>query len=276
MKILNNILFFCFILLACSGSTKIEKNKNDWKDYKLKGKVKSVKCLYYQCKVNQGKIEKGKLSQMGAYKYTFNKKGYLLKDEKYKSDNKIFLYGQWTYTYDEKDRKMEEHRTIEAKYEGKTVYKYDGKSNKIAEIFYEKNDSFGGELKYEYDDKGNAIKECFYDDDHKLERTTKYKYDDKGNLIEEGYYKNAYQGKITYKYDDKGNMIEQDWHNIDGKIVNKMTVAYDKYNNIIEENWSDLIRTYKYKYDKKGNWIEQIMYKNGTPIEIAERDIYYF
>jgi len=46
---------------------------------------------------------------------------------------------------------------------------------------------------------------------------------------------------------------------------------YNDFENNTAEN-----RTYKYDYDKTNNWTRQIIFKNGIPLFIIEREIEYY
>ena len=72
----------------------------------------------------------------------------------------------------------------------------------------------------------------------------------KGNLIEEiDFFK-----VTTYKYDDNKNIVE------------------------IREKWKseEKIKRFNYSYDYKLNWTKKVIFENGQPKKIIEREIAYF
>ncbi|HJY12203.1 MAG TPA: hypothetical protein VJ304_05405 [Flavobacterium sp.] len=83
-------------------------------------------------------------------------------------------------------------------------------------------------------------------------------YDETGNVIEYNNYMSdgSINYKVLYKYDDNGNEIESISYNSKGRLI---------------EKWS-----YEYEFDRNKNWIRKILFINGVPTEITEREIEYF
>ena len=62
-----------------------------------------------------------------------------------------------------------------------------------------------------------------------------------------------FKGRIAY--DDKGNLIE--WSGPDSE----------------GNSWEGKCT---YQYDEKGNWTQMVIYQDGTPVNIVEREYTYY
>lgn len=249
--------FFAFVLplltLAnCGNSSKIG---NDLKELKLNGRIKSIKESSFEAVEKFGEISKGNI--VSSEYLLFNREGNKTEENSYKPDRSL---------------------------NSRSTYEYDDKGNQIKVNSYKPDGSLGFRDTFEYDDKGNQIELNSYKPDGSLNLRWTFEYDDKGNQIELNAYKSdgSLDFRHTSEYDDKGNEIELNAYESDGSLNSKWTYKYDDKGNRIEASayYSDrgLIPeiTYQYEFDEQKNWIKQIVFENGIPKKIIEREIEYY
>ena len=260
--------------LSCKQNNK---NKIEWFDLKLNGKVKTLTETWFKVVNVSGKaIKSDTIHKTITF---FNEKG--LMTEFYNYEPIHTLLSRQTFIYNDKGKLIEYNLyKPDGILEEKRTYKYDDKGNRIncffdsSLFFTSKFDDNGNEIEcietnnnikykdiYKYDDKGNRIEEAEYVSGDSLSHIKTYKYDDKGNKIEEKrifYNSNEqWQNKfITYKYNEKGDMIELNSSNLEGKLSFKLI--------------------FNYEYDKNNNFIRRTSYLNGTPNNIIEHEIEYY
>ena len=168
-----------------------------------------------------------------------------------------------------------------------------GKVLSLSEFSYEAKDRFGNIEKgkrtspnhnKKYDENGNVTERNDYNSDGSLEVKTTYKYDENGNETEKNYYNSdgSLGDKRTHKYDENGNKTERNSYNSDGSLSKKKTYKYDKKGNEIEVNKYNSdgsLRSkyiYKYEFDEQGKWIQKIIFMDGIPEIIRERQYEYY
>jgi len=100
MKTKVTIILFIFLFFnGCSSN--LEKEKNDLKEMKLNGNVKSLRSYSYNVVEKFGEISKGK-RQRGDKYILFNDKGNKIEKNIYKSDGSLDYKETYKYEYDEK------------------------------------------------------------------------------------------------------------------------------------------------------------------------------
>lgn len=280
------LLASSLIFLSCNNTINSQQHKNDWQEEKLKGRVKSVRHIQYSAEMKNGKIVKGEINDdeysFGEYGYAtnylilFNTDGNIVKKNHYRPDGTT--HSQYSYKYDNKRNKIEEHSRYED-YLNIEYYSYNYK-NQLIKI--KDNQTI---YTISYDDRNNTSIEKQQNGDYRIFN----KYNNDGKIIEKIEWDNYNQiiSSTFYKYDNKGNNIEKYVIGDPHILSYKDTFKYDQYNNPIEETRIKVHfegdteiskNNYLYEYDKYGNWIQQIEYSDlcPYPCSITERSIEYY
>ena len=147
--------------------------------------------------------------------YRYNKKGSLIEQARYDSNGSI--QQKQTKKYDDKENLISKTDYSRIRYskikKQKTIYKYDGKGNKLERVFYMSDKPLRREYNKNFDDKGNLTEKDNFDIYWCLEWKDTYKYNEKGILIEwaridsDGNFHFKYT--LNYVYDSKGNWIKK-------------------------------------------------------------------
>jgi|GEM_PF-189584 len=296
------ILSLTFFSSSSTNSISSQK-ENNWSQYKIKGKVRTIETNIYKAVERFGNIEKGdRCLNMLKYKYdgnkyiVFNRQGQELENYEYiTSDGRLssidrYIYDyenkmierthhdsdssqitKFTYKYDDRGNMIEENGyTSYGRQHVKHTYKYDGNGNKIEYNDYRTDGRLYKRKVYKYDNQSNKIEFVDYDSDGNVCRKDIYKYDDRGHKKEKKCYDS--DGKVFfnsfYKCDDYGNIIEDVFY-LFGELNYIITYKYDKNANIIEEtryNADGSLKeksTYIYKFDNKENWVKKIIIFNN-------------
>lgn len=305
-----------FVLISWTNTFAIANARNDWRNYKLRGQVRSFSVSIHEAEVNPPGITAGNLI------------------------NEVFL-GSGT--------KIEKHRTVffneignltEERFfndEGLQVetvtYDYDDWGNKIAQTWYnERGDVFlkwtasyedqiveetwsntYGQQKeritYEYDSTQNLLNERHFGPQDKLFAISTYYYNGKGKVrtIETTDLAGDVLEKIDFEYDAAGNRTGKKDHEMDTGEMQIMKANFDVYGRQTSVFWShtqygfleewhfdynefDLVaaskqrprmgepeeRIFQYTYDNQGNWTEMMVFINGKAAYIAKRQLTYF
>ena len=282
--------------------------QNDVAEWKLKGKVKSMKILHFEAKIQSGKVIKGKLiPEPPAFQNVLENGLFLFNENGYIIERHYFTYKEATkYQYDAKHNMTTMYRYHQGKNDTIDYYQIKYKYNQQGKIIEEKECSFHSTWKiiytYKYNTNGLLTEKIYHDEKKKI--IDNYKYDAKGKLIEENTPRDYTIKKRTHKYDDKGNLAETSGYgtNKDSSYYIAHIYKYDAKENIIEETRksSKVIyeydnsgleikkqyylendslsssTTYEYKFDAIGNWIQQTKSVNNSPEYILEREIKYF
>ncbi len=269
------------LILACSNRDKSSdkvvgeetKAKYDWKEKKLKDRIKTITETVYNIALigsidevmsGKGEVKKGD-KQLSSTITVFDERGNIIEETEAKDI--ISLSGAITGKSQNKK---------------KYTYKYDTSGNRVEKSIYHAEGTLWFTYYYKYDDKGNQIESA--PDENTLTKNI-YKHDDKGSLIEDIYILNGKQwSKKVFKYDLKGNIIEmQLFPDIEKGTPSSITIyKYDDEGNEVEteshspEGEIFIKYSYKYKYDKKKNWVIKIESINDKPNSFIEREIKYF
>lgn len=136
----------------------------------------------------------------------------------------------WKYRYNKGGKCVEIiHQSTEGESLGKTIIKYNNKSEKIKEINYWNNGIPHTSTTYDYKETEYTEEKKDYLPDGIMEDNVMSRYDNNGNLI----LRHDSDGKTSYKCNERGDKIE---------ILN---IHSDDYS---------LIRS-SYEFDNRGNWI---------------------
>jgi hypothetical protein len=252
MKNIFLIVLSSFLFLSCTDNTETVLNKDtDWKNFKLKGEVKSFKEIKFLAVDNFSVINGGeKVRHIYNKEVLFNLDGNKIEENDYIPDGTLA---------------------------NRTVYLY--KQNQLME--YNNYDSQGmlfGTGKYQTNDDGKVIRLDYKTNDGRYNWSESYQYDKNGNITEIKQFKTeeVFDTKELYAYNEHGKIAESEFHK-DGKLVSKNQYNYDKEGNFDRLNFGDSATyTYKYNYDEKGNWTKKIVFENNEPSGILVREIAYF
>lgn len=246
---------FTLVLLAMSVFAMAQEMKSLIETENLKGKVKTIKEIFYVPIKQDGKWVKTK-------------------------SEAVINIGK----YDEQGNAVEESGNLLGSIIGvKYSNQYDEKKNLVERIMMDKKGR-GIKIVYQYDENNRLVNEKGSVQNMDYSYQKEYKYNDEGKNIELISYLNGkYKLKWDYTYDKKGNKIEAVEYNTNGKAYRKLMYKYndknDKVEILYEYNGSNDRKkgTYEYtKYDAKGNWTERIADFGDENFKIIEREIEYY
>ncbi len=298
-----------FLLLAISSTlTGYAQSKSmTWKDFDLKGRVKSVEEISYLGVYKFGDLTKGRKINEGEDK--FNKNGYVVDRYYYSYDEDGEKEGfKQSFSYDKNDfliggTEEDDGETIEFKLinnasgkvetldaltkkgklmlRQKTKYNAAGKETEMAE--YDANGDLVKKTIYTYSASGDRKEEKTVDKNGKTVEVNISVFDSRGNVIEanmieyKGSKKEEYLRKYTY---NQANKKIEERNSISG-LDKKETFAYDDKGNLIRNvDEYGSTQTITYTYDSQGNWIKKVVEENsaflGEKTEITERTIRYY
>jgi len=233
----------------------------------LKGKVKVLKEISYETVRKNGKLIKGrrKTYQNLANDICmfFNRDGHLIENREFNSAGD--LENKEIYEYNKTGDMINFTRNyLDETTKEKLIFEYDKIHNLIIEKYYAMSGKLKGrmhtEMTYKYDNKGYLIEQIMSGPGgHGFFKKSFYVYDNKGNLIEMKEYEYVFKTlcKTTYEYDRHGNLKKEIYYNSKGKLEDEFTYEY-------------------LRFDNKGNWTKRILYINGIPRFIIEREIKYY
>jgi YD repeat-containing protein len=272
-----------------NNGTPYEETNFEGKDKKLNSRLYSnnkvmSKTLYsWDTKGNNITVVKSNPDNTGMQKTEkkFDNEGRLIETTTYNTQNNPT--GRMTYSYDKKGNLTNED--IYMNYNllvAKNISEYDKDNHKIAETRLDKNSKVIYKTTYKYDN-GRLIEKETRNNKGKVEYLQKITFDEKGNETRQ-YTFDAFDNSETedlYKYDARGNKIR--WEIIKNKKpVMNAGYRYDDNNNLLEiivndaDNKMIENKMYEYKYDNQGNWTRKVIYSDGIPKFIIERNITYY
>ena len=304
-----------FLILTYSTLVFAQKPKNDLELLDFKGKVKSVKEVYFVAKDSFGIAVK---SEKKYNKFTiknFNNKGYFTEEETYKSGNK--LKNKVIITFDKKGNKTEINQyygkkeqlsfrqTREYNSHNKpivlknftaysngdinlvaiTKYKYDKKNRLTEENTFLPNGTLETKTLYKYDTQKNIVKlQNKYDSNGELSlRISEYKNPKK--IIILYYSEGEPSSNNIYLFNKKEQTIEEQTNNLDGTASNSDKLTYNKYGYkstqiSVEKKFGTIIKEdyykFSYKFDEHKNWTKKVISENESFTIIIERQIEYY
>lgn len=204
----------------------------------LLGDVASVIATeYYPIEVS-GEIAKAIESRT---EYKFNKRGDVIEQISYDSDNSVL--DKCLYTYNSEHRMTEKawyKRSGELDW--KSQYIYDKYGILVEEVDYNSDGSIRSKTRFRYNSNGQKTEDINYSSEDILQWRSLLIYNSKGHLVEEGAYW-IYGGldyRNRYRYNAEGQVIES-----------------------LEESDNSPMKRNTYKYDSEGRLIEKCVYTEG-------------
>lgn len=256
----------------------------DWKELLLKGKVKTVhqtsyialpngpdiinrgqkKGNFFICKFDRSgrKIMVTHFSKTGIpegiTEYVYDANGNVEKEIKKLPNAKIESTSLLTYN---DDGMVKSKSLMSANNEmlRKTIFRYDGEGNCIAELCFSKDGSKYSDVRNQYDPYGNLImkqvlvtpagtKETEYQPITRI-------WNAKGRIVEEKIGTPGNERSYTYQYSTRGEVISGT-----EAINNEPPVKF----------------VYKFYNDKYGNWTKRIKFIDDKPVLYEEREYTYY
>ncbi|MCL5246606.1 hypothetical protein M4I21_12345 [Cellulophaga sp. 20_2_10] len=304
-----------FLILSCSTLVFAQKPKNNLELLDFKGKVKSVKEVYFVAKDSFGIAVK---SEKEYNKYSiknFNTKGYLTEEKTYKSGNR--LKNKIKTTFDNQGNKAEINQYYGKKeqLQFRQTREYNSHNKPIVLKNYTAYSNGDIHLdaitKYTYDKKNRVTEENVFLPSGTLETKTLYKYntqkkivklqnryDSNGELsLRISEYKNPKKIVILYYLDgepssdniylfnSKEQNIEEQTSNLDGTVSTSNKLTYNTYGYkltqiSVEKKFGTIIKEdyykFSYKFDRYKNWTKKVISKNESFTLIIEREIAYY
>lgn len=284
MKSQSFISIGLFLLISCNVNNNNKIIKSDLVLENIQGKVYSLKEFSYEANENYGTLIRGNRSRRSTLDHDFYKiydtYGRKIEEGKYDDYSNGGLIYKLIYTYDKKGNLIEgNYFSTNNEFLRKQSYVYDEFDNLVEKVSINFDGSFAEKLTYVYDILGNNIEENIYNQYNQITKMT-YKYDSIGNKIEEKSLFGNGSISVLSKYNERGFLIEDNKEHLPSSNLNsKTTYKYDINGNKIEENsdgsWGEKL-TYKYEYDSHHNWTSQVLFKEGKPLYIIEREILYY
>jgi len=252
--------------------------------YLLKGPVHSIKESTYKAVFRDGRILKGAKTRDSIDTedvfYHFNEDGNLTEIVYYDLEGAEVKKESLTYN---KNGVVQELLNIHKHgVEYRTVYLSDENGKIIGQKNYYKRDFFLDVYIDVFDKKGNYIGHESYDEDGNITGSCVYILNEKGAEIEFLHYGSS--GRLLSRafsyYDDNGKLFERVSYN--NCQIHKIIYRFDSQKNPTEEivykskNTIEEHRKYQYSFDALGNWVKKVIYKNGIPVKIVEREIKHY
>ena len=292
---------FIGLILVSIISFSCNKNDialhNELKEWKLKGKVRSISEINYS----------------GTGKYTtwllFNPDGFIQEQSSFNPDGSLIR--KWKFEYNDRNLKLT-----------RSCYVLNDSLSEILHFSYNENEKIteekllnpqGGlisDVEHEYDVNLNEIEKRFKDENEKIHGRISYKYDDNNNIIEvinsdlilnqNWKQKNIYNPeglnveilyltlndsllkRSTYTYLPNRQVDEACFYNNKNELISKTTYKYDSQLNVTSKLTYYPIdkrteqHTFEYEYDKNKNWTSLKEYINNEPGDIIIREFEYY
>lgn len=290
---LKNIVDISLLILLCSCATLHAQYLDKGK---LKGNIKYLKQLNYQCEIIDEKL--------------------IVVDSSYHNTNEEYEY------FNNKQGQITRKNFIGSGYNRSRIYEYDSLNRVLRMEIINSNDSLSGYQEYEYDSDDRVV--YWHVNNGKYTHINTYEYFPDGKLhllFSERPFSNTISksvnhydterrrvkteifdkidsltGIITYEYFEENdtklktytNMIsgstrKTEYYIKNGLSVNKQNGIVKTYNengdimSIKFTNSKNNNETlYKYKYDEFGNWVERFEYRFNGSITLYTREIEYY
>jgi antitoxin component YwqK of YwqJK toxin-antitoxin module len=242
-------------------------NGNDWKNHKLRGRVKSIHSEVANLSQSSGGwIEE---TRRPLSTIAFNENGCIVKELRYDLDGYLSEIGFTKY-----DATGNKSEVVFQNQRGglltSFVYEYDDAGKLLGCV---STQAHGLIIKQRsratYDEAGKKAGELWRYEDGTLSRRYVYKYGSNGQLAEQLLYTydddGSIEEKITSIYDDKGNVIESACFDKDDRPIEDRTEwKYNDDGEAIETATFDLrgdlysTTSYSYDFDTQRNWIKRL------------------
>jgi hypothetical protein len=284
------------MLLSCKKEQP-QSIANDYQQYNLKGKVKSISEINYS--VN------GKYHTV----IQFNEQGFIKEQASYNPDGSLIR--KWVNEYGNANLKLSRYCYVghdSLSYILRYYYNRQGKLT-LTKLF-DSNDYLVSQYATEYDNNLNVVKETFLGEDSSYKNLVVHTYDDQNKIKEDLFVDSVrnHAWRQLYRYNDhmqveeiilkspddsminktrytylNNNKVDKVYHyNANMQLESITDYAYDAMDNVVEmleltpDNNTSQSKTYQYNYDQKGNWTflaETENHKNGN---IITRKIEYY
>lgn len=294
-SLLLSILLLC-VLFSCKKDQK-QDIINDYQQYNLKGKVKSISEINY--------------SVNGKYRTVilFNEQGFITEQASYNPDGSLIR--KWVNEYNDDHLKLTRHCYVGHDSLSYILrYYYNRQDKLILTKLFDSKDFLVSQYATQYDDSLNVIKETFLGEDAIYQHLVVHTYNDQNKIKEDLFvdsvrnhaWKQRYQyndhlqveeivlespddsmiSKTRYTYLSNNKVDKVYRYNAKNELESITDYGYDSMNNIVEileltpDNTTRQSKTYQYNYDQNGNWTflaETENHKNGN---IITRKIEYY
>ncbi|HLN72584.1 MAG TPA: hypothetical protein VK205_04765 [Prolixibacteraceae bacterium] len=293
--LLLTLLSLCILFSCKKETTRIITN--DYQQYNLKGKVKSISEINY--------------SANGKYRtiIQFDEQGFIKEQASYNPDGSLIR--KWVNEYNSDHLKVS--RSCYVGHDSLSYilrYYYNRQGKLIWTKLFDSNNYLESQYSTEYDDSLNIVKETFLGDDASYKNLVVHTYNDQNKIKEDLFLDTVrnHEWKQLYHYNDRSQLEEIILQSPNDSILNKTKYTYlsnnkvdkvyhynakmelesitdynyDSMDNIVEileitpDNITRKSNTYQYNYDKNGNWTflsETENHKNGN---IITRKIEYY
>jgi hypothetical protein len=289
-------ILLLFVLFSCKKEQPTGIT-NDYQQYNLKGKVKSISEINYS--VN------GKYHTI----IQFNEQGFITEQASYNPDGSLIR--KWVNNYNSDNLKVSRYCYVNhdsLSYILRFYYNRQGKV--IWTKLFDSKEYLVSQYETKYDDSLNVIKETFLGEDAIYQHLVIHTYNEQKKIKEDLYVDSVrdHVWKQLYLYNDRMQVEEIILKTPDDSMINKNTYTYlsnnkvdkvyhynanmelqsitdytyDSMDNIIEileltpDNTTIQNKSYEYHYDQNGNWTflsETEHHKNGN---IITRKIEYY
>ncbi|MGE5393123.1 MAG: hypothetical protein ACM3P1_00190 [Candidatus Saccharibacteria bacterium] len=282
------------MLLSCK---KEQGLVNDYQQYNLKGKIKSISEINY--------------SVNGKYRTVilFNEQGFITEQASYNPDGSLIR--KWVNQYNQDHLKLS--RSCYVNHDSLSYilrYYYNRQGKLILTKLFDSKDYLVSQYATEYDHSLNVVKETSLGEDAVYQHRIVHTYNDQNKIKEDLFVDSVrnHAWKQLYHYNDhlqvediiiqspddnmisktrytylKNNKVDKVYHyNAKMELLSITDYDYDSMDNIVEilelspDNITQGSKTYQYNYDQKGNWTflsETENHKNGN---IITRKIEYY
>lgn len=186
-----------------------------------------------------------------------------------------------------------------------TVYGYDQREHRTAEVSAWADGTFENASFYDYDDQGHRIRGLHFNAPNLINRNT-FHHDAQGRVIREIYSRNYTYKRhserlvrfqefddgydVTIRYDGRGLITEKLISDLKRALQSRSEFEYDHQGSQVEERIYDAKnvmterKRYDYEYDSQGNWVSETLQwwelKKTRPqlkrTQMRERIITYF
>lgn len=206
----------------------------------LIGDVASVTITEYYPIEELGEIAKAFESRT---EYKFNKRGDVVEQISYDSDNSVL--NRCLYTYNS------EHRMTQ-------------------NAWYKQNGELDWNTQYIYDKHGILVEDIDYNGDGSIRGRSRFGYNSDGKRTEEQSYngEDILQWRVLLKYNANGNLVEDAAYWTYGELDYRNLYRYDSEGRLFEEfeeSCNSPMKRNTYKYDSEGRIIEKRIYTEGEP-----------
>jgi len=287
---LENILALIFIFFL--GSHSFAQQKNDLEKMKLVDSVKTLNEISYSIKIKRGEITKGPRGRVNIMEkdnlILFDNEGYIIHKQEFDKNGKATVSRSYVYDYNNNISESTVKWTgWEVNFErDSNVYDIDDNLIKIyccSEVDGNSCHDFVLCSTYIYDDSSNKIEEKYYLSDSLSKTKYVYSYNSEDRITEMIHYSDSLARRIIYIYSEYGELIEEHQFDYYGRPATILKYTHNGQGHLTEMQLTfrdtttpQLIFTYEYLYDSHNNWTQRIIYKNGEPVFIVERELTYY